>query len=147
MTALTLEALRGFAQRVKLPAERFAHCISALCVVAAVSGYGQRTVEYLPVWKNSLSLWTYATQKTPTLAVTWIQLALTHHALGHTDKAVATLHTAMGTCRMDVHDEKRVTEMLHKWTDHAEQSIPGTDKPDWNVDAALRTGMLPPASH
>jgi hypothetical protein len=151
MTALTLEALRGLAHRVKLPAAGFAHCISALCVVAAVSGYSQRTVEYLPVWKNSLSLWTYATQKTPTLAVTWIQLALTHHALGHTDKAVATLHTAMGTCRMDVHDEHRVTEMLHKWTDHEEQSIPGTDKLNRNVDAALRTGMLPdpisPVSH
>lgn len=144
MSAATLAAFRWLAERIKLPSEKFAHGLCAICVLFAVAGYGMRTANYLPVWQNSLSLWSYATDKTPTLAVTWIQLALTHHALGNTEQAVSTLHTAKENCRMDVHDESRVQEMLDRWTvDSASPVQVDINALNRRTDELIRATFLP----
>ena len=144
MSAVTVRLFHWLAAQIRQPSELLGQGLAAVCLLLAIAGFGVRTHNYLPVWQNSLSLWSYATEKTPTLAVTWIQLALTHHSLGDTDKAVATLNTAMENCRMDVHDEKRVRGMMNRWTvNSTSQSQIEDAELDRKADQIIRATTFP----
>ena len=89
-----------------------AHACAGAVMLGCTYNYAEHTRQYLPVWKNSLSLWTYATRNTPTLPVTWIQLAFSLNDLGRTSEAIPILERTLSEMDMDKHDRARVSECL-----------------------------------
>ena len=88
--------------------------MAAVVMMAGTLVYAEKTQQYLPVWKNSLSLWSYATQQTPTLPVTWIQLAYTLESEGRLEEAISILEKTQAM-DLDKHDRRRIGESLYQW--------------------------------
>ena len=104
--------------RDSAPPERLpwpAGVVLLLTGLTVVVGYSAATVRYLPVWRDGGSLWEHANRHVPQLAVVQIQRAITLHALGETDEAVAVLERALIECAPDEIDRKRIEEKLASW--------------------------------
>ncbi|MFO0429466.1 MAG: hypothetical protein ACK526_23055, partial [Planctomyces sp.] len=76
-----------------------------------------QTNQYLPVWKNSESLWNHAMKHVPQLTVVRIQLALTLHDGGRPEEAIQILQTALKECQPDDQDRRRMQEAIVTWSD------------------------------
>ena len=73
------------------------------------------TRSYLPVWKNSETLWAYAMQHVPQLVVVHIQTALNLHDTGRVREAIAVLENAQQVCRADELDQRRIRKTIDDW--------------------------------
>jgi hypothetical protein len=86
--------------------------LTTVAVIAlAVAGTRAR----LPVWRDGLSLWADAVQKTPGLTVVQIQWANTLHDAGRDAEAAAALNYALAHCEPDEIDRARIHEKLRAW--------------------------------
>ncbi|MCA9061002.1 MAG: hypothetical protein KDA85_20965, partial [Planctomycetaceae bacterium] len=81
-------------------------------VVAAIAV----TRSHLPVWQDSLTLWSHTRVNAPQLAVVRIQMALTLDERGYTEEAMRELLTALRDCDPDEGDEQRIQLMLEEWS-------------------------------
>ncbi|MAT16193.1 MAG: hypothetical protein CMJ46_13095 [Planctomyces sp.] len=95
------------AQRV-----RWTLLMSGFLLVVAYTG---KTVAYMPVWRNGMSLWTYTEQQVPHLAVVQIQMANTLQAEGRTEDARMHLLYALEHCSPDELDRQRIEQKLAEW--------------------------------
>jgi len=73
------------------------------------------TLQHLPVWQNSQSLWTHAIEQHPKMPVLRIQMALTVHARGQEREAIRQLQLALLECQPDDLDRERMHGMIDEW--------------------------------
>ena len=73
------------------------------------------TLQHLPVWQNSQSLWTHAIEQHPKMPVLRIQMALTVHARGQEREAIRQLQLALLECQPDDLDRERMHGMIEEW--------------------------------
>lgn len=79
-----------------LPRIQAAQSPLATAMSAALIGcYAWGTLNYLPVWKDSYALWSYARTQVPEVVKVQIQWALTLHDLGRSAEACAALQQAL----------------------------------------------------
>lgn len=91
---------------------------AAIVVVAACLTV---TLQHLPVWENSHSLWTHAIQQYPKLPILRIQMALTVHARGQEREAIRQLQLALLECEPDDLDRERMGGMIEEWQTQIKQ--------------------------
>jgi len=89
--------------------------LRGMIAVASLAACLTLTLQHLPVWKNSQTLWTHAIQQYPMLPVLRIQMALTVHARGQEREAIRQLQLALLECRPDALDLERMRSMIDKW--------------------------------
>lgn len=94
--------------------EQLTTLAATAAVTLAVGISSWMTLNYLPVWKDPLALWSYAREHTPSLAVVQIQWAITLEDLGRAREAAAALHYALDHCRPDIPDRERIQAMLQR---------------------------------
>ena len=116
--------LAGGLQRLLLAGERHAEDIVRLltrsakwtAALLAVGGALQATTLHLPVWQNSMSLWTHAKSRQPDLAVVRIQMAWTLHDLGQRREGIRELQRALTQCNPDQLDRQRIHSAIEDWS-------------------------------
>jgi len=86
--------------------------IAAMCLIAL---YARETHQYLPVWRDGMSLWQYANSRVPQLPVVQIQLANTFHDAGNDTEAVRVLENALVNSQPDELDRRRILRKLDEW--------------------------------
>ncbi|HWL08020.1 MAG TPA: hypothetical protein VNQ76_06440 [Planctomicrobium sp.] len=91
---------------------------TTILVVAGAMTWG--TANYLPVWKNPVSLWTDARSKTPSLTVVQIQWALTMEEEGRPEEALSALKYALEHCNPDKLDRERIQKIQDRLRSPAE---------------------------
>lgn len=87
----------------------------ALAGVAIVAASLAATVQHLPVWRNSFSLWEHAGQQQPLIPVVRIQMALTLHDNGRLQDAVRVLSLALLETSPDTADRQRMQRAIQQW--------------------------------
>ena len=80
-----------------------------------IAGYFSAAWHCLPVFRDPGSLWSYAREKTPSLATVHIQWALTLRSLGKSQEAISSLETASEQQQFDPNDRKRIVTMITEW--------------------------------
>ena len=70
---------------------------------------------YLPVWKNSDTLWAHALNRVPQLVVVHIQHALNLHDTGRVREAIVVLENARQNCHADDLDQRRIDRAIQDW--------------------------------
>ncbi|MCA9062292.1 MAG: hypothetical protein KDA96_04515 [Planctomycetaceae bacterium] len=93
----------------------FLRLFSPAVAVAATSVLIGITQARMPVWRDSLALWSDARISAPQLCVVRIQMALTLQERGHTEEAIRELLSALRDCNPDQGDEQRIQAMLNEW--------------------------------
>ncbi|WP_166827797.1 hypothetical protein [Thalassoroseus pseudoceratinae] len=96
------------------------------CVILAAT---LATQQRLPVWRNGMTLWSDAIEKTPTLTVVRIQWANTLQAAGHTEEACNVLRGALVETAPDEINTRRIREKLEAWSDRPDDSQVTLRKP------------------
>lgn len=95
--------------------ERFTE-LAALAVVGVIlTALTVRTHFYLPVWRDSRSLWEHAATQTPDLPLVQYQLADAFFESGQRDRAIRLLEDAAKSERTDPADRTRFAETLAEW--------------------------------
>jgi hypothetical protein len=89
--------------------------LRGMVVVATLAACLTLTLQHLPVWQNSNSLWTHAIQQYPSMPVLRIQMALTVHAQGQEREAIRQLRVALRECQPDIQDRERMRGMIDEW--------------------------------
>lgn len=89
--------------------------VQAVVLVVVLNIYVMETNRYLPVWRNGMTLWSYAHKQVPTLTVVKIQWANTLHHAGEDDRARVILEEALATTNPDDADRKRIIQKLRDW--------------------------------
>ncbi len=74
-----------------------------------------RTTEYLPVWKDSFSLWQHAAAQYPEMPVIQIQLAFTEAQHGRLSTAAEIVERALEVCQPDDLDRERMHRLAVDW--------------------------------
>ncbi|MEW4490018.1 hypothetical protein AB1L42_18185 [Thalassoglobus sp. JC818] len=100
----------SLARRIPTPA------IAVTLGVMLCGLYTLRTLDYLNVWANPVTLWNHARQITPTLPVVQIQWAITLESEGRRDLAIQTLQRAMEQ-NPDSGDAERIQSKIDLWTE------------------------------
>ena len=91
------------------------NCLRGTAAIAAVAACLTLTLQHLPVWENSHSLWTHAIQQYPKLPVLRIQMALAVHARGQEREGIRQLQLALLECQPDDLDRERMRGMIDEW--------------------------------
>ncbi len=86
--------------------------VLSLCAVVMTVTAAWKTREYMPVWRDSETLWVYAMKHVPSLAVVRIQMALTLDDRGRTTEAMEVLQSALRECSVDELDRRRIERLL-----------------------------------
>ncbi|WP_437185018.1 hypothetical protein SH668x_002108 [Planctomicrobium sp. SH668] len=88
---------QGWQRTLRLmPSLRSSESILALITsTVAIGVMAWSTTNYLPVWKNPLSLWSYAIEKTPSLPMVHIQWATTLKDLDREEEALGVLQNIL----------------------------------------------------
>lgn len=74
-----------------------------------------RTMEYLPVWKDSFSLWQHSVAQYPKMPVIQIQVALTEAQNGRLSTAAQIVERALTECQPDDLDRDRMQRLASGW--------------------------------
>ena len=91
------------------------NCLRGTAAIAAVASCLTLTLQHLPVWENSHSLWTHAIQQYPKLPILRIQMALAVHARGQEREGIRQLQLALLECQPDDLDRERMRGMIDEW--------------------------------
>ncbi|MBX3441787.1 MAG: hypothetical protein KF774_05230 [Planctomyces sp.] len=106
----------GPAQTRRTLAARIAvGAVVAVLLIGLTAGYSTAAQSYVPVWRNSRSLWRHALERAPDMPVVQIQWALTLHSEGRVFEACATLEQARTSGRIDDGDRRRIQRLLEEW--------------------------------
>lgn len=92
---------------------RWVALLGGLCFVFLLV---QKTSQYLPVWNNGMTLWTYTIEQVPQLSVVQIQMANTLHEAGRDTEALEHLEYALNHCDPDEWDRKRILKKMVEWS-------------------------------
>ena len=95
--------------------------LRAIVAVGAIAACLTLTLQHLPVWQNSHSLWTHAIELYPKMPVLRIQMALTVHARGQEREAIRQLQVALLECQPDDLDRDRMRGMIDDWQTQIKQ--------------------------
>jgi len=91
------------------------------CVAGcAIAGALMTTMLHLPVWQNSMSLWTHAIQQQPEIPVVRIQMALTLHDRGQVRDALNAMVAALEQTSPDAGDRRRMEHAIEQWRSELE---------------------------
>ncbi|MFN8708214.1 MAG: hypothetical protein ACK50J_16170 [Planctomyces sp.] len=111
------QRLRGTAEGLRSLLRTTIRAAGPLAATSALVISAIQTNQYLPVWKNSESLWNHAMKHVPQLTVVRIQLALTLHDEGRPKEAIEIMQTALKECQPDDQDRRRMQEAIVTWSD------------------------------
>ncbi len=89
--------------------------LRGILAVGSITACLTLTLQHLPVWQNSHSLWTHAMEQHPKMPVLRIQMALTVHARGQEREAIRQLQLALLECQPDDLDRERMQGMIDEW--------------------------------
>ncbi|MEZ6033974.1 MAG: hypothetical protein R3C17_12835 [Planctomycetaceae bacterium] len=89
--------------------------LRGMVVVGILAACLNLTLNHLPVWQNSQTLWTHAIAQYPKLPVLRIQMALAVHARGQEREAIRQLRLALLECQPDDQDRERMRGMISDW--------------------------------
>ena len=95
--------------------KRISMGVGMATTVAAAAMLMLATSDYLPVWKNSNTLWAHAMKQTPELMVVRIQQAHTLYDQGRETDAMRVLHAALSDCPKTSVDRERIQKLLEEW--------------------------------
>lgn len=96
-----------------------------LTTTALVVLYAGMARQHLPVWQNSLALWSQAYERYPQMPLVRIQWAFALHEAGRESEAIAMLEGTLVESNPDDADRKRVLRKLDEWkSKHASASAP-----------------------
>ena len=84
--------------------------------LVAIGAYASLSVQYLPVWRNPLTLWDYARQKTPTLVIVHRQWADAMKGSGDIDGALQELQQTLDTRHPDAGEVDLIHRMQAEWS-------------------------------
>ena len=90
--------------------------LGSILLALITIGFIQKTQNYLPVWRNDLALWSYASQQTPDLPAVQIQRAISLRNAGQSKEAMKALDYALTHCNPDEIDRKRIEAKIADWT-------------------------------
>lgn len=88
-------------------------CILAACLLM--------TLQHMPVWRNSQSLWTHALTQYPDMPILRIQNALTVYDSGQVREAVRLMSLALLQCQPDELDRERMQQFVSDWNGELSQ--------------------------
>ncbi|MFQ5733469.1 MAG: hypothetical protein ACE5KM_16145, partial [Planctomycetaceae bacterium] len=88
---------------------------AGVLVAAALGASAMCTRNYLPVWRNGLTLWTHAERHLPDLPAVNYQLADAHYRAGRKRRAVSLLEHALAQGNADDGDRIRFAKTLSQW--------------------------------
>ncbi len=109
---------------------------TATLSIAIVGAYLMASMNYLPVWRNPLTLWEHARQQTPSLPIVHIQWADALYRSGDVPGALAALEVAAKHPKLDEGNRSNIDTLRQEW------SAPLT-VPHWSVEPAFsRDGGL-----
>ena len=97
--------------------------LRGMVAVGSIAACLTITLQHLPVWQNSQSLWTHAIEQYPKMPVLRIQMALTVHARGQEREAIRQLKLALLECQPDELDRERMRGMIDEWQTNISQRI------------------------
>ncbi len=89
--------------------------LRGMVAIGSIAACLTLTLQHLPVWQNSDSLWTHAIQQYPKMTILRIQMALTVHARGQEREAIRQLQLALLECPADELDRERMRGMIDEW--------------------------------
>lgn len=95
--------------------KRISMGVGMATTVAAAAMLMLATSDYLPVWKNSNTLWAHAMKQAPELMVVRIQQAHTLYDQGRETDAMRVLHAALSDCPKTSVDRERIQKLLEEW--------------------------------
>ncbi len=100
--------------------QKFA-AITFTTTIVSLMAWG--TAQYLPVWRNPLSLWDHARQATPSLPTVHYQWALALTDAGRFQEAITALDFALTNCNPDEVDQNRILKLKHRLQEENGASI------------------------
>jgi protein O-mannosyl-transferase len=106
---------RAFADSEQSVFRWIATAVPGMAALTAVAASLLVTSGHIPVWRNSLTLWTQTQQRQPDIPVVRIQMALTLHDIGQTREAVRTMSLALVETQPDEGDRRRMTTAIERW--------------------------------
>ena len=81
-----------------------------------VGAYLLASMNYLPVWRNPISLWSHARQQTPSLPIVHIQWAEALHRTGDVQGALEALGIAAKHPKLDEGNVSNIDTMRQEWS-------------------------------
>ena len=123
--AMAAGAVHRILRVAELKADKFVQIIGnslrGMVAAGSIAACLTLTLQHLPVWQNSHSLWTHAIQQYPKMPVLRIQMALTVHARGQEREAIRQLQLALLECQPDDLDRERMRGMIDEWQTQIKQ--------------------------
>jgi len=113
--AVVIGAVQEMARcaRTYLPGlNRYQPGLAALASTVLIGLASWGTLNYLPVWKDPVSLWSYARQQAPTIPIVQIHWALTLKDLGLLEEARKVLQQTIDQGRPDLAEQKLINRLL-----------------------------------
>ncbi|WP_437192882.1 hypothetical protein [Planctomicrobium sp. SH527] len=98
--------------------------LAAITVTTAAIGLmAWGTVQYLPTWRDPLSLWNHARITTPSLPTVHYQWALALNDAGRTHEAIAALEFALANSNPDQVDQERILKLKQRLQEETRASM------------------------
>ena len=94
---------------------RTSKLITGGVIATGVFGYASATANYLPVWRDGLSLWENAVERVPQLPVVQIQWADALHDSGQVERAIIVLEETLQSREPDEPDRLRIEDRITRW--------------------------------
>lgn len=115
--AVAMGAIQGLARNVFSRFPVLKQSQSALAVIASTVLIGAAswgTLTYLPIWKDPVSLWSYAREQAPEIPIVQIQWALTLKDLGRFEEARQVLQQTIAQRSPDPAEQRLIHRMLEE---------------------------------
>ncbi len=91
-----------------------ATAVSICCI--GIGAYAEASVKYLAVWRNPVSLWSYAREHTPSLVIVQRQYADALYRSGDTPGALDALQYTLDNCQPDEGEVTLIHELQAEWS-------------------------------
>lgn len=115
---LVVEGLRqaGESIRKTLGSAQTGIIVASMLGLSAIGAYTAESVKYLKVWRNPITLWSYARDHQPSLVVVQRQWADALYRSGDTPGALAALQYTLDHCHPDEGEVNLILELQAEWS-------------------------------
>lgn len=115
---LVVEGLRRVGERIGqfLGGTRAGVVLAMILCLAAIGAYTAESVKYLTVWRNPITLWSYARAHQPSLVVVQRQWADALYRSGDTPGGLAALQYTLDNCHPDEGEINLIHELQAEWS-------------------------------
>ena len=90
--------------------------LAVILCLSAIGAYASESVKYLQVWRNPITLWSYAREHQPSLVVVQRQWADALYSSGDTPGALAALQYTLDNCQPDEGEVNLIRELQAEWS-------------------------------